>query len=136
MSHTRQGSAMSTEENRQPPDTPQVSQLVKRLLRGNLPLERETIVFVLTSALDIFMTWILLYTGRFRESNPLADYFIAHWGVKGMVYFKMGMTAFVCVLAQIIALKKPAYAEFVLKLGALVIAAVVIYSFVLFVKHR
>lgn len=126
---------MSREENENLPETPQLSVLIKRLLRGNLPLERETVVFVLTSSLDIFMTYMMLYSGRFRESNPLADYFIAGWGIKGMVYFKMGMTAFVCVLAQIIALKKPAYAEFVLRIGTLVIAGVVIYSFVLLLKH-
>jgi hypothetical protein len=109
--------------------------LFNRLLRGDLPLERETTTFVLVSALDIFMTWYLLYSGRYKESNPLAAYFINHWGIKGMVYFKMIVTAFVCVLAQIIALKKPAYAEFVLKLGTLVVAAVVIYSFALFIRH-
>jgi len=126
---------MSREENRRSSEPPPVAQLVKRLLRGDLPLERETTTFILVSALDILMTWYLLYTGRFRESNPIADYFIGGWGIKGMVYFKMGVTAFVCVLAQIIALKKPAYAEFVLKLGTLVIGAVVIYSFVLFLRH-
>lgn len=126
---------MSSEKEKHVPETSTVSQLIKRLLRGDLPLERETTAFILVSALDIFMTWMLLYSGRFRESNPIADYFIGGWGIKGMVYFKMAVTAFVCVTAQIIALKKPAYAEFVLKLGTLIVAAVVIYSFVLYVRH-
>lgn len=126
---------MSSEENEKVPRESPPAQLLKRLLRGDLPFERETIVFVMASALDIFMTYLLIYSGRFVESNPIADYFIRHWGVKGMVYFKMIMTGFVCVLAQIIALKKPAYAEFVLKLGTLVVGAVVIYSFVLFLRH-
>lgn len=107
---------------------------LKRLFIGQLPLERETTVFILVSMLDVFMTYILLRTGHFRESNPIADFFIRHWGGKGMIYFKLSMTAFVCVLAQIIALKKPPSAEFVLKAGTLIVAGVVIYSFTLLMR--
>ncbi|MBD3673726.1 MAG: hypothetical protein HUJ26_09405 [Planctomycetaceae bacterium] len=107
---------------------------LKKLLIGQLPLERETTVFILASMLDIFMTYKLLRTGHFLESNPIADYFIRHWGSKGMIYFKLSMTAFVCVLAQIIALKKPQSGEFVLKVGTLIVAAVVIYSFILLIR--
>ena len=127
---------VSEEESGNASDPSSASELIKQLFRGNLPLERETTMFILVSALDIIMTWYLLYSGRFKESNPLANFFIARWGIKGMVYFKMIVTAFVCVLTQIIALKKPAYAEFVLKLGTVVIGAVVIYSLVLFLRHR
>jgi hypothetical protein len=51
-----------------------------------------------------------------------------------MIYFKLSMTAFVCVLVQIIALKKPSSAEFVLKLGTLIVGCVVIYSLVLLIR--
>jgi uncharacterized membrane protein len=108
----------------------------KRLLTGRLPFEQETSAFVLVSVLDIIMTYLLLRTGRFIESNPVADYFIAHWGSRGMIYFKLGMTAFVCVLAQIVAQKKPSYAEFILKIGTLIVGCVVIYSLVLFIRMR
>jgi hypothetical protein len=107
---------------------------LKRLLTGHLPFERETSVFILVSMLDVFMTYILLRSGHFRESNPIADFFIRHWGGKGMIYFKLSMTAFVCVLVQIIALKKPSSAEFVLKLGTLIVGCVVIYSLVLLIR--
>ena len=107
---------------------------LKRLLTGHLPFERETSVFILVSMLDVFMTYILLRSGHFRESNPIADFFIRHWGGKGMIYFKLSMTAFVCVLSQIIALKKPASAELVLKLGTLIVGSVVIYSLVLLIR--
>ena len=107
---------------------------LKRLLTGHLPFERETSVFILVSMLDVFMTYILLRSGHFRESNPIADFFIRHWGGKGMIYFKLSMTAFVCVLSQIIALKKPASAEFILKIGTLIVGCVVIYSLVLLIR--
>ena len=117
------------------PDKPtKRSSDLKRLFTGHLPLEQETSVFILVSMLDVFMTYILLRSGDFRESNPLADYFIRHWGSKGMIYFKLSMTAFVCVLTQIIALRKPTRAEFVLKIGTLIVGCVVIYSLVLFVR--
>ncbi|MDB4637863.1 DUF5658 family protein [Planctomycetaceae bacterium] len=107
---------------------------LRRLLTGHLPFERETSVFILVSMLDVFMTYILLRSGHFRESNPIADFFIRHWGGKGMIYFKLSMTAFVCVLTQIIALKKPSSAEFVLRIGTLIVGCVVIYSLVLLIR--
>ena len=108
----------------------------KRLLIGHLPLEKETSALILVSLLDVIMTYILLSRGGFRESNPLAQFFIAHWGPKGMLYFKMAMTAFVCVITQIIALKKPATAEKVLNFATLIIGCVVIYSLTLYIRYR
>ena len=32
-----------------------------------LPLERETCIFILVNALDVFMTYLLLVTGNFRD---------------------------------------------------------------------
>ncbi len=108
----------------------------KRLLAGELPLEHETALFVGVSILDIVMTYTLLAGGGFVESNPIARYFINHWGERGMVYFKMGMTAFVCVLTQIIAHKHLERARFVLHAGILIVSVVVVYSFGLYLRTR
>ncbi len=105
-----------------------------------LPLERETCVFILVNALDVFMTYLLLRTNqpgnstRFFESNQIANYFIAGWGIKGMVYFKFGLVAVVTVIAQIVVRKKPETARYLLNFGSLVVAAVVIYSFMLYAR--
>ncbi len=48
--------------------------------------------------------------GNFYESNPVARYFLNHWGVKGLIYFKMAVVAFVCVIAQIVATRREASA--------------------------
>jgi hypothetical protein len=64
----------------------------------------------------------------------VADYFFAHWGMRGMIYFKMAMTAFVCVISQFVALKKPGHGEFILKAGTLIVGGVVIYSLVMFIR--
>ena len=106
-------------------------------LGTQLPLETETARFVLASALDVFMTYLLIRNpDRFVESNPVALYFLNHWGVKGMVWFKFGTVAFVCVLAQIIARRKPETARGLLNLATVVVGAVVLYSLLLYLRHR
>ena len=64
-------------------------------LFGTATCQQEMLRFVLVSTLDVFMTYVLLRQpgGRFMESNPIARYFIYGWGVKGMVGFKLSMTA-------------------------------------------
>lgn len=107
----------------------------RSLFGGNLPLERETCWFILVSVLDILMTYFLLRKGgRFREANPFAGYFINRWGVKGMVFFKLGMVAIIAILAQLIALKNRSAARWVLIFGILVVSGVVIYSLYLLVR--
>jgi len=105
------------------------------LFRHQLPLETESVAFIFLSALDIFMTWTLLTQGGFIESNPVARYFLDHWGRKGFVGFKFAMVAFICLLAQAIALKKPELARKVLNFGSLVVFFVVIYSLTLLLRH-
>lgn len=115
------------------PSTNEQDSGVKRLLLGQLPLEAETSMFILVNVIDFFMTYWLLMTGSFRESNPVADYFLRHWGpVKGMLYFKLALVTFVCVITQLIALKDVEKARWVLRLGIVVVTFVVLYSLRLF----
>ena len=100
-----------------------------------LPMEGETTAFLLTAFLDILCTYLLLLSGRFREGNAVADWFIAGWGVKGMVWFKMVLAAVICTLAQIIAVTNPRAGRFVLLVGTGVTGAVVVYSVTLAVRH-
>ena len=105
------------------------------LSRGHLPLEAETVWFILVSALDVFMTYLLIRQPGFTEGNPIAGFFLNHWGVKGMVYFKFFMVAFIAVIAQIIARKRTDIARNVLLFATVVVGGVVIYSLVLYVRH-
>ena len=100
-----------------------------------LPFEHETSMFLLVSVFDVLMTWMMLRSGRFYESNPVARYFLNHWGMKGMIYFKFSVVAFVCVLTQFIATRRPLLTERILKFATVVVACVVVYSLVLFVRH-
>ena len=109
--------------------------LLKQIVAGELPLEKETTRFILASALDVFMTYILLRQEGFVESNPIAQYFLNSWGVRGMVYFKFAVVAFVVLLAQVIARWKEETARRLLNFGAAVVAFVVIYSFTLYLRQ-
>ncbi len=109
-------------------------------VRQKLPLETETTIFILVNVLDFAMTWWMLMhremgLGNFSESNPVARYFLDHWGVKGLLMFKMAVVAFVCIIAQIVATKREASARFLLVVGTIVVSAVVIYSLRLFLNH-
>jgi hypothetical protein len=113
-----------------------VSAVWDRLARHSLPLEHETALFVLASALDVVMTYYLLNHPeiQFVESNPIARYFIYSWGIKGMVGFKFTLVAFVSIICQIIARTKPDVARRVLQFSTAVVGGVVIYS-VLLMRH-
>lgn len=96
----------------------------------------ETRAFIVVNVLDIVMTWRLLTTGdHFYESNPVANFFLQAWGPKGMVYFKLGVVALVCVIVQIVNQRRPDRARMILTLGTLIVGCVVIYSLVLLIRH-
>lgn len=121
---------MTTED-----DQPDKNERGKNILWDHLPFENEITLYIFVSALDVFMTYILMRTGIFQEGNPVARYFFDRWGMKGMIYFKFGMVAFVIVLAQIIATKRPRAAEYLFKFATLVVGGVVMYSLFLFFRH-
>lgn len=120
---------------------PPAESLWKRLVLGQLPLEAETSYFILVNLLDFFVTYWLLMSGgpgnmRFVESNPVARYFIYSWGpIKGMLGFKLSLVTFVCVVAQLIALKREDLGQKVLIFGTLATAGVVAYSVLLYLRH-
>jgi hypothetical protein len=97
--------------------------------------ESETSWFLLASLADFGMTYFLLFHGGFRESNPVALYFLNHWGPRGLLYFKCSLMAVVCVVTQLIATQRPKTAAAILRLGTLVVGGVVAYSLVLYLKH-
>ncbi len=120
---------------RQPSSTPQPFSW--RTLFRAAAHQQEMLRYVLVSALDLFMTYILLRQSeaRFIEANPVARYFIYGWGFKGMVYFKFGMVALVCAISQIVVQTRPRVAQWLLNWATLVVAGVVIYSLALFLRH-
>lgn len=97
-------------------------------LRDRLPLETETAFFILVNVLDIALTVVLLYGGGHREANPIAEYFLNHWGLKGMALYKLSTVAVVCVIAQIVARHSLSAGRRLLYVVTAIVAAVVVYS--------
>ncbi len=105
-----------------------------RFLSGELPLQNETTWFIFANCLDVFVTYILIRSGAI-ESNPVANYFLQNYGFAVMIYYKMGVVAFVCVVTQLVAWKNLDKARWLMRIGILIVGAVVVYSSALFVKH-
>jgi len=112
---------------------------VLRSLTSHRPMEHETSLFLLVSLLDFFMTYWLIYPRdggpRFGESNAIANWFLAGWGFRGLLYFKLAICLFVVLSAQIIHSRRPNTAKAILWLGIVVTSLTVIYSGALYVRH-
>lgn len=91
-------------------------------------LEFEKTVFVLVNLMDVVMTSLLLSTGSFYESNPIADYFIQGWGLVGMTAFKLVLVGFVLAITNLVAIWKIDTARNVLYFGIATVGTVVAYS--------
>jgi len=85
-------------------------------------------LYLVVSALDFVATKYMLEMGRFREANPVAQYFLFGWGPRGLLYFKAALTGLVCVISQIVATKHPRVARAILEFGTVVVTLVLLYS--------
>ena len=95
-------------------------------------LESEIAWLILLSILDVFLTWALLYRGpRFVESNPVAAWVFRRYNIAGLVAYKFLLICAVIVIAEMVERIKPGRGSFVLRIGILAAAAVVVYSIVL-----
>ena len=106
-----------------------------KLARKKLPLELETLRFSLVSLLDIIMTYLVIrYSEEGRtsavigEGNPLPAFFIDQFGMPGMVGFKIFLVAFVVGISQIVYRTSKMKARFMLNVGTVLVAVVVLYS--------
>jgi hypothetical protein len=121
-------------------DRPSAVRIVYLALRHRLPLETETVLFVMASTLDALLTLFLLRYGgenghTFIESNPIPRYFLESWGLGGLVYFKFALVTVIALICQIIARRKIEVARRVLNFASLVVMGVVIYSAALMLQH-
>ena len=113
------------------------------MTRRRMLFETEVSWFVLASALDVALTFQVLHYsnndlthGTFVESNPIAQWFISHWGFRGMAGYKLLMTLIVVVIAEFVGRQKPLVARMLLWGGTIVVAMVVIHSIRLLLAHR
>ena len=98
------------------------------LLSGRLPLESETALFILANALDVAVTVSLLYLGDHTEANPIARFFLDHWGLRGLAYYKLAMVTVVVLVAQVIARRNVRAGRRLLYALTALVGLVVVYS--------
>jgi Domain of unknown function (DUF5658) len=97
-----------------------------RLLWKEPLLHRESLLLVMLSAGDLFVTYSLLWHERFYEANPVARWFFERWNIAGMTVFKFGIIAFVIVLGETIEHRRPGVGRAILLLGCAAAAIVMV----------
>jgi hypothetical protein len=60
--------------------------------------------FVLVSALDIMLTWVILHAGG-REANQLAATVLQQFGLEGLVIFKFALVILVIAICEVVGRK-------------------------------
>lgn len=98
---------------------------------------RECWFFLLASVFDAFMTWLLLNheSGSFRESNPLALFFLNRFGFAGMLVFKGLLVSLVVVNFVVISRRRADIGRRLMNFGTVVVNGVVLYSVFLLYRH-
>ena len=115
------------------------SSSVRRFFLEHWENESETSLFLLVSLLDFFCTYLLLMSNgggvRFVESNPVAAWFLNHYGpVRGLLGFKLAVVLVVICLSQIIGYQRPRTARAILLLAIALTGGVVVYSVLLLTR--
>jgi hypothetical protein len=90
----------------------------------------KVLAFSFLSLLDLGLTAQLLSSGdgSVYESNPVASWFLAHYGWSGLAAFKMGLVALVLFLSTTISIYRPRAGRRVLSFACVAVLPVVVYS--------
>lgn len=91
---------------------------------------RKLSLFAILSSLDLLLTWLLLQygDGAVYESNPVANWWLAHGGWLGLAGFKFGVVALVGCLCAVISLYQPRAGRLILSFACSILLVVVLYS--------
>ncbi len=103
-------------------------------LQGLLSFEKS--MFVIANIMDIVMTSMLLSTGQFIESNPIAAHILEDWGLTGMIAYKLIIVSIVMLIANIISIWKINTSKSLLHFGTLAVSGVVSYSILLMMNYQ
>ena len=97
-------------------------------------LEFEKTMFVVINLMDVVMTFLLLNSGSFYESNPIADFVLQRWGIVGMTLFKLSVVGVVLTIANLVAIWRLETSRNLLRFGSLLVGSVVAYSVFLLMR--
>jgi hypothetical protein len=90
--------------------------------------------FVLVSALDIMLTWVVLHVGG-REANALADRVIFHFGLPGLVTYKFVLVIVVVAICEFVGRRKRETARKLLSVGIMITCMPVVLALALLKVH-
>jgi len=99
-----------------------------RLLGKPSAVGPESLLLILLSTGDLFVTYSLLWQQRFYEANPVARWFFERWNIAGLTAFKFGLIALVVVLGETIERHRPRVGRAILVLGCVTAAAVMLHG--------
>jgi len=85
--------------------------------------------FVLISALDVILTWLILLLGG-SEVNILADAVIAHAGLKGILIYKFCLVILVVIVCEVVGRRRPRIGRNLARMAVVITALPVILSIV------
>ncbi len=95
---------------------------------------KEVWLFAVLSAADIALTYVLIGHFGHAEGNPVARYFVEGWGLKGMIWFKLGLVSVILGVCHFIRPSRPRTARLIVQFGLTAAAFVVAYSVVLLLR--
>ncbi len=84
--------------------------------------------FIFVSALDLMMTWVVLYFGG-QEVNALADYILHRWALPGMVVYKFTLVVFVILICEVVGHYRPRQGKRLATFAVLITLVPVIIAF-------
>jgi hypothetical protein len=91
--------------------------------------------FIFISSLDLMLTWVILYFGG-REVNPLAQHILRHFGLYGMVAFKLSLVLLVILLCEGIGRRSPTAGQWLASASIMLASVPVLLSFFLLLSRR
>ena len=109
---------------------------IRSLIGGRALLANESLLLVIFSMCDLFMTYVLLWQGgHFYEANPIARWFFDRWNIAGMTAFKFGLVGLIVILCEIIERRRPKVGRAIVLLGCVAAIVVTVQGLRLFMAH-
>lgn len=104
------------------------------MLRRPVLYENTYVWLVFLSAMDIMMTWVVLYFGG-REANALADAVLRRWGLPGMALFKFAFIIVAILVAELVGRRDYAAGRTFARFAVLITCLPVLVAFALLMIH-
>ena len=97
--------------------------------------QNEYAWFVLVSALDVMLTWVILVLGG-REVNAVANSVLSRWGLRGLVAFKFALVVFVILICEAVGRRRPETGRKLARAAVAITCFPLVWAGLLLVRYR